>query len=114
MSFMIGTIECKCTNLMEMPTDSGYCVVEGCEENQTFYGEHTMSRLHAWAEAHTEIHIQKATELEEKANSLVQYGNSLPKGVTTEAFAEAMLLRMEARKIRGYLTPTPAEGSKRT
>lgn len=39
-------------------------------------------------------------ELEARAAALVEYGNSLPDGVTTEAFAEASLLRDEARKLR--------------
>lgn len=39
-------------------------------------------------------------EMEAKADALVEYGNSLPDGVTTEAFAEASLLRREAREVR--------------
>lgn len=44
-----------------------------------------------------------AAALEARANALVEYANSLPDWVTTEAFAEAELLRREARKLRELL-----------
>lgn len=39
-------------------------------------------------------------EMEARADALDAYGNSLPDGVTTEAFAEAANLRHEAKRLR--------------
>jgi hypothetical protein len=41
-----------------------------------------------------------ADAMDERAAALVAYGESLPDGVTTEAFAEAANLRHEARRLR--------------
>jgi hypothetical protein len=40
--------------------------------------------------------------LEARADALVEYGNSLPEGVTTEAFAEAANLRRKAAQLRVF------------
>lgn len=43
----------------------------------------------------------QADKFDIRANKLDEYGNSLPEGVTTEAFAEASNLRYAARALRG-------------
>lgn len=42
----------------------------------------------------------RAKAMETRADALVEYGNSLPDGVTTEAFAEAENLRRYAQRLR--------------
>lgn len=54
MAFMIGTVKCQLTNFMGMPTDSGKCKI--CEEEKTFFGEKSYTRLRNWAEEHTRLH----------------------------------------------------------
>lgn len=55
----------------------------------------------AWAERLAWLVLQEPDVLEARAAALVEYGNALPDGVTTEAFAEAENLRHEAAKLRG-------------
>ena len=56
MSFKVGTVECQCYNIMGMPSDTGKCTVEGCDEKKTFFGEKTYSRLVEWSEEHSKTH----------------------------------------------------------
>lgn len=49
------------------------------------------------------VAVDTPEQLEARADALVEYGNSLPDGVTTEAFAEAENLRRKAKNLRSEL-----------
>lgn len=44
--------------------------------------------------------IEQAKVLEARANELIEYYNSLPEGIISEAYAQAMNLRRKAKKLR--------------
>lgn len=71
-------------------TDDGSGVFEGTLEEMEAQRNADLAEMgESWAYA-----------LEERATELEEYGNSLPDGVSTEAFAEASNLRAAARKLR--------------
>jgi hypothetical protein len=83
-SFTIGTVECRCTNVMGMPTDSGKCTK--CEESKTFFGEKSLTRLQIWAEAHSTIHQQRFL-LDGKPPKRIVVREVTPEGHATRIFA---------------------------
>lgn len=58
MAFTIGTVRCQCSNTMGMPSDSGECVIEGCNAKKTFWGDKSFSRLEEWAREHSAFHVE--------------------------------------------------------
>lgn len=56
MAFMVGAVKCQCYNIMGMPSATGICTIEDCQEKKTFFGEYTYTRLKEWAEEHSKLH----------------------------------------------------------